>query len=484
MSFSLPLQLTIVFIANTIYNLYLHPLRHYPGPRLYAASHLPYTINWINGSLLNEISVLHTQYGPVVRVAPNRLSYTDPSAWHSIRGHRKAGEGENGKEFSFYASAINNILGASRSSHSRFRRLLANGFSTKSMQLQQPLITGYVDLLLERLKGKEVVDIVSWFNYTTFDIIGDLSFGQPFGCLERSETHPWVEIIFASVGQFGVVVSMRRHVPFVLSFIRTVFPGSIGKPIVEQAKYARRQVDKRLESGGERRDFIDSMVKTSGDKELLTREEIAENARMLVLAGSETTATALSGTVYLLAKHKEVQKKLAEEVRREFKTEEDIDLFSVQRLGYMLAVLDESMRVIPPVPSSLPRVCQRGGDVIAGKWVPEGTGLDIFPTAMFRSEDNFIDADKFLPERWFEDKSRDKRFAKDKRDAFEPFSVGPRNCIGKNLAYVEMRLIMARLMWNFDFEFADEEAVGWLARCKGFNLWYKGPLNIRLLKRT
>lgn len=365
----------IAFIAlKALYNLYLHPLRHYPGPRLYAASHLPYTLSWTRGRLLTNVSDFHAQYGPIVRVAPNRLSYTDPTAWHAIRGHRKSGEAENGKEPSFYASAINNIIGASRTKHARFRRLLAHGFSAKSMREQQPLITGYVDLLLQRLEGKHVVDIVSWFNYTTFDIIGDLSFGEPFGCLEKGGTHPWVETIFDSVGQFSVVVSMRRHVPSVLSFIRAAFPNSIGKPFAEQAVYAKRQVMKRLAREGERPDFIDSMVRSRADKEPLTGEEIAENARMLVLAGSETTATALSGTVFLLAKHKDVQRRLAEEVRGAFRTEDDIDFSSVQNLGYMLAVLDEAMRVMPPVPGSMPRVCQDGGDVLCGRWVPEGVG--------------------------------------------------------------------------------------------------------------
>ena len=58
------------------------------------------------------------------------------------------------------------------------------------------------------------------------------------------------------------------------------------------------------------------------------------------------------------------------------------------------------------------------------------TGLDIFPMAMFRSEDNFVEPNTFIPERWVDGESRDKKFDKDRREAFKPFSTGPRNCIG------------------------------------------------------
>jgi len=73
----------------------------------------------------------------------------------------------------------------------------------------------------------------------------------------------------------------------------------------------------------------------------------------------------------------------------------------------------------------------------------------------------------------------DPRYDGDKVDAWQPFSFGPRNCIGRNLAYMEMRLILARLVWGFDLELF-EESQGWAERQKVFILWDKGPLWVKL----
>jgi len=140
-----------------LYNIYLHPLKHYPGPKLWAASNIPYTIYCLTGTPAFSIAQLHSVYGDIVRVVPNRLSYTHPDAWTEIRGRRNTSEGENPKDPTSYLFSARNILGANRPGHARFRRALADGFSAKTMQLQKPLITQYVDLLLDRLKAKAKV---------------------------------------------------------------------------------------------------------------------------------------------------------------------------------------------------------------------------------------------------------------------------------------------------------------------------------------
>lgn len=157
--------------------------------------------------------------------------------------------------------------------------------------------------------------------------------------------------------------------------------------------------------------------------------------------------------------------KLTREVRSAFETEDQIDLVSVQKLDYMLAVLDESLRMYPPVPAGGPRKIAPGGDVILGQFVPGGvssssplpsssssickgqlqalpthyfvhtvpttdqiqTVAEIWQWANFHSPEHFTQPDSFIPERWL----GDPRFANDKREVVNPFSVGPRNCIGK-----------------------------------------------------
>lgn len=515
----------LVAVYNLFYNLFLHPLRGYPGPWLWRASQIPYNKAWLSGRGPAILTRVHEQYGDVVRVAPDRLSYTHPEAWNDIRGHRKGGHGENGKDRNFYVYSVNNILGASRENHSRYRRSLAHGFSAKSMQDQQPLIAQYVDLLFTRLRahtaaspsladdnehatavaadGSAIVDLVAYFNFATFDIIGDLAFGAPFDCLASEQYHGWVKAIFRSVEQFGMLLSLRRHALWLLKLL--VRAKVLGGGQAWQAAYARDLVHRRLKLETTRPDFVgalgaagvqdDNVANNKGsgpDSKLrpLSATEIAENMRLVVLAGSETTATALSAAAYYVATLPDVQRRLAAEVRAAFAAEADIDFFSVNALPYMLAVLNEAMRLFPPVPTPLPRDCQPGGDTICGRYVPEGTGLDIWPQAMFHSSRNFTAPEKFLPERWLDDdsiaSSEEKtahtvKVNKDRQHAFQPFSVGPRNCIGKNLAYVEMRLILARLIWNFDLALADPaDEKRWLDACRSFNLTMKGPLKIRL----
>lgn len=95
------------------------------------------------------------------------------------------------------------------------------------------------------------------------------------------------------------------------------------------------------------------------------------NASVLILAGSETTATLLSGATFLLGSNRDALAKLSHEVRSSFNSEDEITLISVNKLDYMLACLNESLRLYPPVAIGLPRLVPTGGHEIAGYWVPE-----------------------------------------------------------------------------------------------------------------
>jgi hypothetical protein len=87
-----------------------------------------------------------------------------------------------------------------------------------------------------------------------------------------------------------------------------------------------------------------------------------------------------------LGLHPEIQAKLSQEVRSAFESADDITITSVQHLSYMLAVLDESMRVFPPVASGLPRLIAEGGGMVAGEYVPENVRLSfIIPSVLLRS---------------------------------------------------------------------------------------------------
>ncbi|KAM7187771.1 hypothetical protein V8F20_010828 [Naviculisporaceae sp. PSN 640] len=508
--------LGIIYLTSyIIYNLFFHPLASYPGPKLYAATQIPYTYAFNAGTLPYKAHYYHELYkSDVVRLAPNKLSYINPDAYKEIKGHRKLNQDENGKDPDFFYFVRSSIIAAPRDAHSKVRKALSHGFSARTMQEQSGIILGYVDLFISRLKeivqkesqqhGNEKhtsgnVNLVEWFNHFTFDIIGDLAFGTPFGSLETGKTHPWVKIVFESVQRFAKMVTVRWYAPWLTKFV--VMTG-VGKPQQQQAIFAAEKVKERLEITTSRPDFVDSLVRENSDGQAIFSEtEIVQTMRLIVLAGSETTATALSGAAYFLCKHPEIQRKLTEEIRAAFIEESEIDMVSVNKLRYMLAVLDETLRIYPPAANSFPRQCQKGGDIIMGKHVPGGTTLDTFHWAMTHSTKYFTDPEEFIPERWLADNPR---FPNDTLEASQPFSVGPRNCIGKkyvmpspdgamkmledtdylvtipSLAYVEMRVIVARLLWNFDLEFADPvKAEKWLDQ-RVFNLWLKPDLDYKL----
>ncbi|KAK0755234.1 hypothetical protein N5P37_012057 [Trichoderma harzianum] len=466
----------VYLISIPIYNVWFHPLRKYPGPRLWAATRIPYARMIFSGKSHRKILELHQIYGDVVRVAPDELAYIDGTAWNDIMGHRKRGQGENGKDPVFWKSQQHSVISADRENHTRMRRTLAHGFSAQAMMDQQPLIQGYVDMLISRLRdncadGTRPLEMTSWYNWATFDIIGDLAFGEPFGCLENSDYHPWVSLLFTRI-RTSAANNVLRRFPFGEKLIQLLVSKQDRQKFQEHYQLTQEKVNKRLAETNPRADFMDVMTKREGAMKF-SYPELLDNASLLIIAGSETTATTLSGVTYLLLTHPDVLQKTTDEVRSSFSNESEIDLLSVQKLNYMMAALQETLRMYPPVPTAIPRKAQPGGDVICGQYVPENTVLGIWQWPMYHNAKNFTLPDSYIPERWL----GDARFSSDPQDVLQAFSFGPRNCIGKNLAYAEMRLILAKILWNFDISL-HPDSKDWLQDNRAFTLWQKPDLNI------
>ncbi|OCK73458.1 cytochrome P450 monooxygenase-like protein [Lepidopterella palustris CBS 459.81] len=460
-------------VVKTVYRCYFHPLSSYPGPKFAASSRLWFVYNMVIGVLPQKIRRLHEELGPVVRVAPNELSYSSSKAWNDIYGFR-SGKPEMSKETPLYQAQPPGILSATRIKHSHFRHLMSRGFSEAALREQEPLVKGYADLLMGRLheqaKLGDAVDIVSWYNFFTFDVIGDLAFGEPFGCLATSDYHPWVKMIFDAIHLIGFKQALG-HYPKLDRLVPYITPKALADKWDSHDQMTREKTLRRKESKVDRADFLSQLIKPENN---VTDEELFGNATTLITAGSETTATVLSSVTWFLLQNPEAMLKLVSEVRSSFHDTSEINFISVNKLKYMLACLNEAMRVFPPVPSGLSRMVPEGGDLIDGKWVPGGTHVSVLQLAVNTSTANFSRPNEYIPERWMDDP----RFMNDDQTAMQPFSTGPRNCIGKNLAFVEMRLILALLLFEFDLEL-DDKTEKW-NEARVFIIWEKKPLWIRL----
>jgi cytochrome P450 len=223
---------------------------------------------------------MHMKYGPVIRVSPNHLAFCHPDAMNDLSSHRKAGQLENGKEEARNLSVPHSIIGASRSDHTRMRKSMINGFSQQAMIDQQPLIQVYIDKLFERFEEAsargEKIDAVAWYNYTTFDIIGDLAFGEPFGCLQESTYHPWVDLIFKSIKSIAFDSSFRR-MGILYDFLLLFAPKSMMDKFKQHKELSEEKVRKRLSIDTDRKDFMTSMVSRKGKDVSDKNEQIEGN---------------------------------------------------------------------------------------------------------------------------------------------------------------------------------------------------------------
>jgi cytochrome P450 len=388
---------TAYLLLDVVYNVFFNPLRKFPGPKLWAISNIPYARVFLSGKGHYKMRQMHQKYGPIVRIGPSDLSINHPDGMKDLRGHRKSGTGENSKDPAAAQFNTDNMIGANRQDHQRYRRAVAHGFSNQSMMDQQPIISGYVDKFINGLRevcadGTKPLDIAAWYNFTTFDIIGDLAFGEPFGCLDNKELHPWISLIFEGMKDLAFLNCLART-PWLKKLMTSLTPKSSTSKWAEHRDMSRETVRKRLASQEDRPDFIDAMMRRTGASGNVSRsnyvwpdhntelspkqqemsfEELASNARLIIIAGSETTATLLTATTYFLTTNPETLKRLTDEVRSSFKSESEIDMVSVQRLTYMMAALNEGLRVFPPVINGTARKVREEGDVIINQYIPGG----------------------------------------------------------------------------------------------------------------
>lgn len=170
------MQLLTRWILKGLYRVYFHPLSRFPGPKIYAFTRLPHLYLMYTGKSHQSVLELHRQYGEIVRLSPDELSFIHPDAWRDIYGHgsRSTQGSAPPKHWKWYGSNVNGVESMAQASvpinHSRMRRVFKPAFAERALKEQEPLFMKYVNQLIGNLKKSindeplQKFDIVKQFN--------------------------------------------------------------------------------------------------------------------------------------------------------------------------------------------------------------------------------------------------------------------------------------------------------------------------------
>uniref|UniRef100_A0A8H7XWB7 Cytochrome P450 monooxygenase n=1 Tax=Psilocybe cubensis TaxID=181762 RepID=A0A8H7XWB7_PSICU len=451
--------------------------------------------------------------GPIVRIAPNHVSIAEPDALNIVYAHGNGAlKSDFYDAFVSIARGIFNTR--DRSEHARKRKIVSHIFAPKSVVEFEPQIREYVALLLKQwdrlyelsqkgLSGPEGEGwkgdggrlwldclpcnlfwpacyqlktlltnlLCSGANYLAFDIVGDLAFGAPFGMINAARdlavvprnqedamksygTNAAVDVVEIPAvkilnGRGEYSMSMGVLPPLWRPFVRHLPWYSKGQQDVKAlAGIAIMAVAKRFASPVDRVDLL-SKLQNGRDPEgnPLSREELTAECLTLLIAGSDTTSNSTCAILYYLARTRRAQLELQKELDEQLGTEDELTATGqqVKRLPYLDACINEALRLHSTSSLGLPRVAPQGGITVADQYFPPGTVLSVPSYSIHRDKKIWgDDVEEYRPERWFE------RNQADIQKTFNPFSYGPRACVGRNLAFLELQIIVASIMRRYD----------------------------------
>ncbi|KAF1998575.1 cytochrome P450 [Amniculicola lignicola CBS 123094] len=383
------------------------------------------------------------------------------------------------------------ILLAEGDEHKRQRRALMPAFSFRHIKDLYPIFWSkskeMTAAMKDSLKGapedSKVVEIRDWASRATLDIIGVAGMGKDFSALaDPSNTLFQTYRVIFNPGRGARL--MQLAVNFLPEWLLRALPLKRNEEMKEALGTIKsvaadliREKRAKLEKGGRTDLDILSVAIESGG---FSDEDLVNQLMTFLAAGHETTASAMAWAVYLLCKNPAAQNKLREELRAELPAllnpEGQITSADIDKLSYLNAVLNETMRVFPPVPLTLRETVD--DTTIQGHFVPKHTTVIISPWAVNTSKLLWgDDAHDFKPERWL-GAGRANTGGADSNYSVVTFLHGPRSCIGKDFAKAEFACLLANLVGAFEMELEDKE---WKLQIQGsITAKPKGGLRIKL----
>ncbi|XP_031342172.1 uncharacterized protein LOC116170124 [Photinus pyralis] len=334
------------------------------------------------------------------------------------------------------------------------RKLLTPAFHFQILEKYIKIFNRQSNTLIDMLKPKVEngpFDVFPLVTLCTLDIICEAAMGVQINA-QKNSTSSYV----LSVKEMCRIITERalsvtKMIHFLYKFtwayqqqrkVLSILQGFTNSIIrSRKSTFTGRTLHERSDEGLSKRvAFLDLLLEYN-----LSDETVREEVDTFMFEGHDTTAAGISFTLYCLAKHPDVQRKVVEELRRIFYCDKDRapTYKDVQEMKYLEMVIKESLRLYPPVPS-FSRVLTQ--DVpFDESLLPKGLVLTLYPLLLHRDPTSFPDSEKFDPDRFLPENS-----ATRSPYAYVPFSAGPRNCIGQRFAMVELKSTISNILRNFE----------------------------------
>ncbi|KAI0093115.1 cytochrome P450 [Irpex rosettiformis] len=509
----------LLVLFTTAYRLSpFHPLAQFPGPTVAKVSKLYHVYMVLRGDPHIIIREWHDKYGDVVRIGPNELTFKRADAVYPILGARQLKKGPfyniRVTEEGLPIDAIKDF-----DQHTIRRKPWTRALAPAALKDYEEIILTKTELLMEKLTERvgQDIDISAWMSYYSFDFMGKLAFAREFGMMNAGRD---TEGLWHMMDTAVLALASLSVIPWIVPALKAL-PGA-GNSVKRFQRIASTYGTHRVSTGSKSKDLWYYLMGEDGARQNADLQyDVTADAFTAVIAGSDTVATALSHFWYLMMRYPKCCERLCEEVDRTFPHGElPYDYNRLAEMPYLNACLNESMRVISPVLSGLQRRVElgSGGTMIGPQYVqefsyfplystfplanqlfvhsfvPEGTNVSVHMTSLYHNPDTFSPLpDTFWPDRWLDQVSYDlpngtsipKREIKLDRASFVPFSVGQQSCPGKNLAWLQLRCIVALVMQRFRIKPAESYDLDrWEKETRDAHATLRGSLVVRLEMRT
>ncbi len=411
------------------------------------------------GNMHNQLEGWSDEFGPVYKLilGPSKLTViTDPAIIQEILKERPHTFRRMAKMDDVLSEAgVNGVFNAEGEKWKSHRRIVNKGLDVKHQQQFYPEIMVSLERLFNKWNKSEnaSIDIQQDLLRFTVDVTTSLAFGYKMNTLEEDG-----DVIQEHLEKIFPTIFKRINAPIpIWRYLRSKKDKEFDHAVVEINKF----IDELIKDGEERliaqpelrekpTNFLESLLVAAEEEENITNDDVRGNLMTILMAGEDTTAHTLAWTIYLLADHPDIQDKLHQEAVKVLESEDWLSTYSKHSsLIYTEAVALETMRLKPVAPLLLSEPLE--DVVVEGYLFKKGARLLTQSRYAGIQDDHFGNPNDFLPERWIKEEQGKCPMGHDTK-AYIPFGAGPRFCPGKNLAMLELKLVLSMLMKNFKVE--------------------------------